>query len=760
MHKTDEKQEMISGTTVYGFKMQWTPEHAQWAEQHFDITASAHSHMHKAEAFVGHLQHSYHYAWANDDISALTASNLLKKYAEKYSGILESPDERMLLGPYSDATGLLNGRKCESEPWQDGIYPASCVPDGMCVSKAGVTAALPPADISASIGSSPGLAGSLTETSYSSSSCGSHTVGGLHSALSSQEYPTAYSGSFLHSSYGGQSAPALSSPHPSPLHGSGLLQPPPPPPPPQTLVPTYNAGSSGISSYSYSPSDYPPQAAVTTAYSPGGAPPPSAYLPSGIAAPTPLPSSTLPGYSYESHTLAPVTPTPLSVSSSGSMKRKAFCMTGQGEINPPYGNFSYSQQCSPGSPIYSMPDSGIPNTVGGSSFDRSAETSSLAFKPSKQPVSSDQQRKFSSQSSRAPTPPPYLSSRGSKLSEPFSRFASPGSSEHGDEHVHLSHPIPGPGAGSRIGSATSSAQSAREQLKEVDSHLVDLVTSEIVQQDPPMDWSDIVGLEVVKAVIKEEIMWPFLRSDVFCDLSTIPRSVLLFGPQGTGRTSLARCIASQLRATFLKLSGSALVTKWCSDGEKIIHAAFLVARCRQPSVVFLSDVDLLLSSQLGDDSPLDGTKGELLAQLDSILASSEDHVVVVCSTSKPEEIDDSLRRYFMKRLLIPLPDSTARQQIISRVLSQHNYSLVDKEVALLVQRTDGFSGLDVKRLVQEVAMAALHAVGGGLSAVLPGHLRPVTYQDFENVLCKIQPSKSQKELDTYTEWNRMFGCGQ
>ncbi|KAG5833990.1 hypothetical protein ANANG_G00281810, partial [Anguilla anguilla] len=94
---------MISCTTVNGVKMQWTPEHAQWAEQHFDISSTTRSPAHKAEAYRAHLQPSYQYAWANDDISALTASNLLKKYAEKYSGLLEGPGERALLGSYAEA---------------------------------------------------------------------------------------------------------------------------------------------------------------------------------------------------------------------------------------------------------------------------------------------------------------------------------------------------------------------------------------------------------------------------------------------------------------------------------------------------------------------------------------------------------------------------------------------------------------------------------------------------------------------------------
>ncbi len=465
-----------------GLKMQWTPEHAQWAEQHFDISSTTRSPAHKAEAYRGHLQRTYQYAWANDDISALTASNLLKKYAEKYSGILEGPSERALLCSYSEsAPGLLNGRKSESEAWHEGIYPMSCAADVVSASKTGITPALPPPDVTASV-----VPSSLSEPSYSSSNCGNHASTALHSGIPSQEFASSYNGSYLHSTYsGGQSTPALPSPHPSPLHSAGLLQPPPPP----TLVPSYNASSPNLSSYNYPPAGYPPQTAVAPGYSPGGAPPPSAYLPSGIAAPTPLPPSTLPGYSYQSHNHAPIAPTPLNGSSANTLKRKAFYMTGQGDMDSSYGNFNYSQQRSAQSPMYRMPDNSLVDSTRGNGFDRNADTSSLAFKPTKQSMPPDQQRKFSSQSGRALTPPSYGSSKGSlgslRPGESFGKFGSPILSDHGDDN-RQHHPH-------SIGMATSSSHPAEEQLKNSDASLVEMVTTEILQQTPL--WTGVTLLD-------------------------------------------------------------------------------------------------------------------------------------------------------------------------------------------------------------------------------------------------------------------------
>ena len=251
------------------------------------------------------------------------------------------------------------------------------------------------------------------------------------------------------------------------------------------------------------------------------------------------------------------------------------------------------------------------------------------------------------------------------------------------------------------------------------------------------------------------MLWPLLRPDLFRGLPAPPPSLLLFGPRGAGRALLARCLAQQLGAAFLRLSGAALVSKWLGDGDKILQASFLVARCRQPAVVFLSEVDLLLAGPRGGgaDGPVTRLHNQLLLQLDAVLSSPAERVLVVCSTSRPEDIPQELRRFFTKRLLVPLPDGPARRQILRQLLEQNSCCLSEEETGLLVQRTEGLSGRDVAQLGQEAVLSCLHGRPGP-----EGHVRAVSYQDFDNVFCKFQPSTSQKELDEYAEWNKTFGC--
>uniref|UniRef100_A0A2K5HTP0 Fidgetin like 2 n=1 Tax=Colobus angolensis palliatus TaxID=336983 RepID=A0A2K5HTP0_COLAP len=169
--------------------MHWTPEHAQplnqWPEQHLDVSSTTPSPAHKLELPPGGRQRC-HYAWAHDDISALTASNLLKRYAEKYSGVLDSPYERPALGGYSDAS-FLNGAKGDPEPWPgpEPPYPLASLHEGLPGTKSGGGGS------SGALGGSPVLAGNLPEPLYAGNACGGPSAA---PATDGASYPAADNG--------------------------------------------------------------------------------------------------------------------------------------------------------------------------------------------------------------------------------------------------------------------------------------------------------------------------------------------------------------------------------------------------------------------------------------------------------------------------------------------------------------------------------------------------------------------------------------
>ncbi|XP_034388085.1 putative fidgetin-like protein 2 [Cyclopterus lumpus] len=281
--------------------MHWSPEHTapltQWPEQHLDVTSTTSppsAHKHDPYAAAGRRSFApAGYPWASDDISALTASSLLKRYAEKYSG-LELSYERPPTGAYPEPGTFL---KTESEPWALG-QGMECYPglEALTGTKVG----------SASVGIP--ATGSVTVVSSNLASEPGYNGAGSCNAPSSQEYPSAYNSTYLSSGYCPQPSAALP---PVPLHSLQATS---------TLVPSYSASTPIY--------NYPPGCYSQTSLSSGYSHPSASYLPPGISAPTPLaPRPTMVGasYSYPSHSLGG--------SSEGGvpLKRKAFEMAEDGQ---------------------------------------------------------------------------------------------------------------------------------------------------------------------------------------------------------------------------------------------------------------------------------------------------------------------------------------------------------------------------------------------------------------------------------------------
>ncbi|XP_051627327.1 LOW QUALITY PROTEIN: fidgetin-like protein 2 [Manacus candei] len=712
--------------------MHWSPEHAQslnqWPEQHLDVSSTTSSPAHKSDLYPSTRQR-FNYAWANDDISALTASNLLKRYAEKYSGVLDAPYERPALGGYGDgAFGPVNGQKGDGEPWpgahgSDGTYPLTPIHDGLPGAKGVVPPAVPTAGGAIGLGGSPVVSANLADPMYPGNSCGGAAAGsgGLGA---SQEYPSGYGGTYLPSGYCTQPAAALPPPAPSALHGSGLLQPPHPSP---ALVPGY--GSSGPM-YNYAAGSYPPQPGYGGIHPPH---PPASYLPSGIAAPTPIPAPPpaarppgVPGYGYQGAGLAPLAVPPLGTEA-GALKRKAFDIGGEDDGEGRYRKYSYEQPKSP----YPMSDNGEcrGNGFGGGT----AESPQVAFKPGKRSGGAgnaeEHAGKYGGQQMKSMVSPPYGAGDAPlRPAEPFEKFSPP--LANGERAAEPGPPLP-----------------AAEQPKNVDPLVLELVNTKVVERGPPVQWSDVAGQVSVKAAIEEELVWPILRPGAYSGASHPLRTLLLFGPRGTGKTLLSRCISTQLGSTLLRLSGTTLLSTWKAEAEKILQTVFFVASCRQPAVVLITEAEALLAARAGEDGgQVSNLKSQLLSYLDNVATSSEQNVVVIGTTARPGSMDEASHRRFGTRLYIPLPDGAARRHILRQALAQQSCCLSERELAALAQRTESFSGAELLRLCQ-------HA--GAARRALPGP--PASYQDLEKAFCKVRPAASQKELDLFLEWDKMYG---
>lgn len=297
-------------------------------------------------------------------------------------------------------------------------------------------------------------------------------------------------------------------------------------------------------------------------------------------------------------------------------------------------------------------------------------------------------------------------------------------------------------------------------LKPLDPKLVTQITLEIMERQCNVDWSDIAGLQHAKSSVEEAIVWPLRRPDLFVGLRDPPRGLLLFGPPGTGKTMIARAIASRAQCTFLNISSSSLMSKWVGDGEKMVRCMFAVATVKQPSVIFIDEIDSLLSMRgEGEQDAVRRVKTEFLVQLDGVGTHSADRVLLIGATNRPEELDEAARRRMEKRLYIPLPDDAARRELVINLINKGDFIHMIEETgfAEIARLTEGYSGADLKSLCREAAMGPLRDAKGKLGDIAANDIRPVLLKDFVTAVKRIKPSVGAQELQRYVKWNDQFG---
>lgn len=301
-----------------------------------------------------------------------------------------------------------------------------------------------------------------------------------------------------------------------------------------------------------------------------------------------------------------------------------------------------------------------------------------------------------------------------------------------------------------------------ERLKNFEPKIIELIMSEIMDHGPPVVWDDIAGLEFAKTTIKEIVVWPMLRPDIFTGLRGPPKGILLFGPPGTGKTLIGKCIACQSGATFFSISASSLTSKWVGEGEKMVRALFAIARCHQPAVIFIDEIDSLLSQRTdGEHDSSRRIKTEFLVQLDGATTAADDRILVVGATNRPQEIDEAARRRLAKRLYIPLPEAAARRQIVSNLMAREKNQLREPELEGVVSATEGFSGADMTQLCREAALGPIRSIQlSDIATITADQVRPILYRDFQEALKTVRPSVSARDLELYEDWNRTFGCGR
>ncbi|CAN3363655.1 hypothetical protein DICA3_E10638 [Diutina catenulata] len=304
-------------------------------------------------------------------------------------------------------------------------------------------------------------------------------------------------------------------------------------------------------------------------------------------------------------------------------------------------------------------------------------------------------------------------------------------------------------------------------IKGIDMASGKSILNDIVVHGDEVYWDDIVGLEGAKNSLKEAVVYPFLRPDLFRGLREPTRGMLLFGPPGTGKTMLARAVATESKSTFFSINPSSLTSKYLGESEKLVRALFMLAKRLAPSIVFIDEIDSLLSSRGdGENEASRRIKNEFLVQWSELSAAAAgrdtsegdvSRVLILGATNLPWSIDEAARRRFVRRQYIPLPEPETRVSQIKKLLAYQKHTLSEEDFAELEKLTAGFSGSDITALAKDSAMGPLRSLGELLLSTPTEQIRPINLDDFKQSLQYIKPSVGQESLKEYQEWAAKFG---
>jgi katanin p60 ATPase-containing subunit A1 len=309
-----------------------------------------------------------------------------------------------------------------------------------------------------------------------------------------------------------------------------------------------------------------------------------------------------------------------------------------------------------------------------------------------------------------------------------------------------------------------------------DGDLADGLSRDILDKSPSVRWEDIAGLEDAKRLLEEAVVLPLLMPDYFQGIRRPWKGVLMFGPPGTGKTMLAKAVATECGTTFFNISSSTLASKYRGESERMVRILFDLARRHAPSTIFIDEIDSLCTSRgaAGEHEASRRVKSEFLVQIDGCSgggSGGEDGtstgrptapVMVLAATNFPWDIDEALRRRLEKRIYIPLPDRAARAALVNINVSGVEVA-DDVDFDALSESMDGYSGDDITNVCRDAAMCGMRRKIVGKT---PEEIRamsreevaaPITMSDMTQALRRISPSVSKEDVERHLEWLAEFG---
>src|SRR5215217_1277339 len=313
-------------------------------------------------------------------------------------------------------------------------------------------------------------------------------------------------------------------------------------------------------------------------------------------------------------------------------------------------------------------------------------------------------------------------------------------------------------AASSYSSSSSAATSAKSRgnVETLKADFDDLV----MKEKPKVGWKEVIGLEDAKRAIRESIVYPTKRADLF-PLGW-PRGILLYGPPGCGKTLLAAAAAAEIEGYFINVDAASMMSKWLGEAEKNVSKLFVMARklCETenvPVLLFIDEIDSLLGARNSEVGGEVRVKNQFLTEMDGINGKSKESLLyVIGATNKPWTLEAGFLRRFQKRIYVTLPDAASRTNLFSqytRPLKKDRIFKCDD----LAKAAEGYSASDIKDICQAAQLRVVDELfesGKGLEAT--SNPRAITMSDLKEIFKVRKPSISLEMIRAYMRWSDQY----